>query len=83
VKPGDLIEWVYTSDQAPVVPEEHLWSSSLDRWVPIWGVALLVGNADGILTWVSDKGLFHARADDARQRRMGQPRVVPRAVGDA
>lgn len=64
MKPGDLIEWVYTYNEKPVLLDEMLWSSVLERRVPIGGVALLVALYDGKMIWFSDKGLFRAREDD-------------------
>ena len=83
MKPGDFIEWVYKSDRSAIAPDELLYSSPMKKWVPISGLALLIGNADGILTWVSDKGLFHASVDDTCGKSVWKAagQVVPRACG--
>jgi hypothetical protein len=65
VLPGDMFEWVYVYNSSPVVPKEQLWSTPLQRWVPIGGRNnLLIAITDEIIMWLSDKGLFSARADD-------------------
>jgi hypothetical protein len=73
MKPGDLIEWVYVShesqnrhalDVLDVVIDNEIWSVPMQAWIPIRGVALLVGLAEGNMTWVSSVGLFHAQIHD-------------------
>ena len=87
MKPGDLIEWVYTDDGSPAVPREELWSSIEKRWVLVGGAHLLIALADGILTWLplhaSHKGLLHAREDDTMSNDNGRASgaVAPRALG--
>lgn len=79
--PGDIIEWVYRSNDDVVVPNEEMWSSVEKRWVPISGLALLIAVSDGVFTWLSAEGLFRARGDDmAPTGTSPSPRpVVPRA----
>jgi len=60
VKPGDLIEWVYTSDNNVVVTNEEIWSSVMKEYVLIGGAHLLVSHRDGILSWLP-LGVRHAR----------------------
>jgi len=87
MKPGDLIEWVYVANDQIVRPREELWSTPMQKWVPIGGVHVLVSIANGMLTWLPlcgvFKGLLHVRWDDT-----GDPGangsagpVAPRALG--
>jgi hypothetical protein len=85
MKPGDLIEWVYKSDPQPVDEDVELWSTPMQRWIPI-GIhpAVLISITDEFYTWLTLEGLFHARVDDTRiwPRRTLSPLVVPRVVGE-
>jgi len=68
MKPGDLIEWFYTSNDKAVKPREELWSSIDKHYVTIGGTHLLISRADEVLTFLtmgSDKGLLRAREDDS------------------
>jgi len=64
VKPGDLIEWVYTTNKQVVEPFEKVWSSTMAQWVTVVGLNLLISHVHGVLTWMNDGRLFHARRDD-------------------
>ena len=57
MKPGDLIEWVYKSDSQPVDEDAELWSTPMQRWVPI-GVrpAILVSITDEFYSWLTPGG---------------------------
>lgn len=83
MKPGDMIEWVDKTSTL-VHKREELWSSVMYKWVPVGGTThLLIALNDDNLTWLNDKGLFHARVDDTGGR-LGGARigtVVPRARG--
>lgn len=83
MKPGDLIEWVYKHNMSIVISVELLWSSTMKDYVPIGGINLLVLVDEKKITWMNDKGLFHARVDDADWPDAYGPavRVVPRACG--
>ncbi len=85
IKPGDIIEWVYKSDDSAVAVNEEVWSSINKCWCCIGStsVHLCVAVFDETIVWINDKGLFHARVDES-----GHPlwcvrhrRVVPRARG--
>jgi hypothetical protein len=72
--PGDMIEWAYTANDKVVRKDEELWSSTMIQWVPIGHPALLVHVDEHTYSWLTPKGLFHARVDDT-------PRwLVPRAA---
>ena len=66
IRPGDLFDWVYKNTNEPVLPNEKLFSTAMDCWVPIGGPEpmLCIGITDEMIVWVSAKGLFHARVDD-------------------
>ena len=88
MNPGDFIEWTYESDGNLVVESEVLWSTPMHRFVPIGCVNnLLISIHDEgdkkIITWLNDKGLFHARVDDTDgvSSFWAAPEVVPRARG--
>jgi hypothetical protein len=70
MKPGDLIEWVYKSDSQPVDEDEKLWSTPMQRWIPI-GVhpMMFISMTDEFYTWLTPEGLFHACVDDTRSMR--------------
>jgi hypothetical protein len=85
MKPGDLIEWFYRCDDCAVLVNEQLWSSTMRDWVPICGVNLLIGTADGTLTWLhSTGGMYRARTDDEIAREPGDvaTRVLHARVDD-
>ena len=52
VKPGDLFEWYYVVDDRIVVDTERIWSTTMELWVPIGGLHLLLGISEDILTWL-------------------------------
>jgi hypothetical protein len=66
VKPGDLIEWTYRYTGGSVVAGETMWSTPLDRWVPVGGdlFHMLVAITSDTITWLNSRGLFHALLDD-------------------
>ena len=84
MKPGDLIEWVYKSDSQPVDEDAELWSTPMQRWIPI-GVrpAILVSITNEFYMWLTLEGLFHARVDDTSAVAVSALviEVVPRARG--
>jgi hypothetical protein len=67
MKPGDLIEWAYVYNNAVVSRYELLWSTTMQTWVPIGGVHMLVARVEGVLSWLplgtNCEGLLHARED--------------------
>jgi hypothetical protein len=85
IKPGDLIEWSYRHIDKPVYPDEELWSSTEKKWVPIGSgmTHLCVSCDEETITWLNEKGLFHARVDDTRVRRCRRALkgVIPRVRG--
>ena len=84
MKPGDMIEWIYTPINKSVKCEEHLFSSMMSRWVPIYKASLLISITDETYTWLNDKGYFTARMDDVLGASVPAPgyqvKVVPRKV---
>lgn len=83
MKPGDIIEWVYKQTDKLVAEDEELWSTPMSRWVPIGSslVHTLISINDERISWLNEKGLFHARVDDAKALGADFARrpVVPRA----
>lgn len=79
MQPGDLIEWAYIASGKVVDANEMVWSSPMQRWVPIGGFNLLVSITDTQVVWLCDNRLFHARVDDPPAKRQGVWRsmVVP------
>lgn len=59
--PGDFIEWVYENGN-PVAYDVTIWSSILERWVPV-GTRnnLVISIHDDIITWLNSAGLYSAR----------------------
>ena len=66
MKSGDMIEWTYKHSGELVREDETLWSSMMERFVPIGGEAVhfLVFVNDETYSWLNENGLFHARVDD-------------------
>ena len=62
--PGDMVEWVYQSTGKPVKKDEELYSTTMEDWVPIGAPVFLVAATDETFSWLTPKGLFHARVDD-------------------
>ena len=78
MKPGDMIEWVSKFSGELVHKRSRLWSTVEGRYVPIGSemVHFLVSINNETFSWLNEKGLFHARVDDAR-RRLRPLRVRP------
>jgi hypothetical protein len=64
MKPGDFIEWVYKSNNVVVPHDEMLWSTLMQKWVPITGLIELVALTDDAIVWLCDNRLFRARSVD-------------------
>lgn len=64
IKPGDLFEWVYKDNNAIVLQGEQLYSDSMKKWITCSGLCLCIGTNKDIIHWVSDVGLFRARANE-------------------
>jgi len=83
MKPGDFIEWAYKLDDKIVIPNEELWSTPMQAWVPIGSnmLHLLVSITDEHISWFNEKGFFHARVDDVTTGVRSWPgrKVLPRA----
>jgi hypothetical protein len=75
-----MIEWVYKRTDKVVVTDEELWSDPMQKWVPIGHPALLNHVDKTTYTWLTPKGLFHARVDAADGNGDGDVllEVVPR-----
>jgi hypothetical protein len=85
MKPGDLIEWVYQYNSHIVYNSEQIWSTPMNRWIPI-GVhpMMLISITDEFYTWLTPKGLFSVRVNDTcgpGTRSMPTRPVVPRVQG--
>jgi len=80
--PGDLIEWRYWATDRLVRPNEELYSSIENEWVPIGSnlVHMCVRCENRHFTWLNEKGAFNANYLDDRAlgSRSEQPRVIPR-----
>ena len=70
MKSGDMIEWMYKFSGELVHKDETLWSSVMERFVPVGSemVHFLVSVNDETYSWINENGLFHARVDDAERR---------------
>ena len=66
IKPGDLIEWIYTREKRLVIADETLWSRIENSYVPIGSnlVHICVAVDDEAYSWLNEKGLFHACKHD-------------------
>jgi hypothetical protein len=87
IKPGDLIEWAYEATDRPVSVDERLWSTPLQRYVPIGSdmIHMLVAVDSDHIMWFNSRGLFHARVDDTEPwlTRLITLEVIPRKRGSA
>ena len=83
MKPGDIIVWVYKTNDEVVDHDEELWSSTMDRWVPIGEKSLLISITNEQYSWLNSNGLFHARVDDPARSSFvsSRPSIVRRARG--
>lgn len=60
IKPGDLFEWVYKYTNTTVLKNEVLYSFTMNKYVPCYGMCLCIGINKDIIHWISDKRLFSA-----------------------
>ena len=60
MKPGDMIEWVFEDSGEEIYSDHMLWSTPLEEYVPVDGIALLISITKDTYMWLNDKGLFHA-----------------------
>ena len=83
IKPGDMIEWAYKSDNVVVTHNEQCYSSTMKQWIPIGGEMIVVSVVDSAIYFLRKEGLFHARVDEtwAQPARGPVTAVVPRARG--
>jgi hypothetical protein len=58
MKPGDLIEWVDLRSGVVVPDHEGIWSTPMQRYVPVGGIALLISITPENYTYLSNRGLF-------------------------
>jgi hypothetical protein len=65
-RPGDLIVWVHNGYY--VSRDECLWSSTMQQYVPIGNMVLLISIVDLTMTWFSHEGMFHAAVNDTIAR---------------
>jgi len=63
---GDLIEWVFLCDNAPVGKDNELWSSIEKRYVPICSemIHVCVKRDNETYTWLNNVGTFQAKISD-------------------
>ncbi len=81
IKPGDLFEWVYTSNNLSMKAGEDLYSSIMYKWISGVGMCLCIGAQNQIIHWISDKGLFCTHINElAWTLRSSSARVVPRKI---
>jgi len=64
IKPGDMIEWAYKSDNVVVTHNEQCYSSTMKQWIPIGGEMIVVSVVDSAIYFLRKEGLFHARVDE-------------------
>ena len=69
MKPGDMIEWTYKHSGELVHKDEILWSSVMERFVPVGSEMFhfLVSINDETFSWLNEKGLFHACVGDTQE----------------
>ena len=83
MKPGDMIEWVYTHNNTIVVHNEQCYSQTMKQWIPIGGSMLLISVIGSEIFFLRKEGLFRASADEASWALgpAGGRGVVPRERG--
>ena len=83
MKPGDMIEWVYTHNNAIVIHNEQCYSTTMKQWIPIDGSMLLISVIGSEIFFLRKEGLFRASADEASPGGTCRPWpwVVPRERG--
>ena len=79
MNPGNIIEWTYTHNNQLVNERETLWSTPMNRYVPIGSslVHALISIDDERITWMNEEGLFRALVDDAfTDYELSRPKIV-------
>jgi len=66
MKPGDMIEWVYTHNNTIVVHNEQCYSQTMKQWIPIGGLMLLISVIGSEIFFLRKEGLIRTSADEAR-----------------
>lgn len=88
VKPGDLIDWVYSADQFRAIAGDELWSTPEGRWVKI-DEAMLVVSVDvtkQTLLLLSCEGVFSFACEDYESNKTYvsdeyvEPRLIKRGI---
>jgi hypothetical protein len=65
MKPGDLVEWRFIDTRAPVTSGHDMWSSVMQRYVPIGGINLIVSYKDGFFSFINAASASVLQACDA------------------
>jgi len=64
-KPSDMIEWVYEYDNKPIMRKEFRSRIGYKRVVIDRElVHMCISVEDNVYSWLNEKGLFYAHADD-------------------
>ena len=64
MKPGDLIEWRYQYSKQRIDTNEMLWSSIMQKWIPMGIVSTFLHQDNEIYFWINSKGCFSAHVND-------------------
>jgi hypothetical protein len=67
VKPGDLIEWVYSTNRETVSNHCTIWSSTMKERINISNEMLLISYADGVWSAFREGRFIHARVDERQE----------------
>ena len=79
VKPGDFIEWVHEGIKCD--PEETLWSSIEEAYVPIGLLSVLLWIKPSEYAWLTSRGVYRAQFSDIEDGSgLKYGRVYPRQI---
>jgi hypothetical protein len=64
MKPGDWIEFVLKHYFTPVRREEQLWSTLMNKWIPIYGNFLLISDNDKSIIFMQNGTIYQIHKND-------------------
>lgn len=66
ILPGDYVKWVYASSGIPIAHGTKVYSTTMNSWIPIGELSLVVFVDHEHMSWLNSRGYFHARKNDVK-----------------
>jgi hypothetical protein len=66
MKPGDWIEFVHQTYFTPVRKEEKMWSTLMNKWIPIYGNFLFISDSNKEISVVLNGIIYQFHKNDTR-----------------